>query len=138
MISLSFKLPGSRIPWELPAQSHRQLPSSSLVRRRPPSAFLSTPSPRHQTSLVFRHSMHCRYTPVLSMINPRPRISPRAFPKKNSRLPLTPRIKLPMIRVMTRTLNGFRMMMCSQHYPHSVKCSLGCLQKVPLTHVKRH
>ena len=59
------------------------------------------------------------------------------LPKKNFRLPLTPRIKLPMIRVMSRTLSVLRVI-CSQHHPHSVKCSQGCLYGFPPNPVKCH
>ena len=108
MLPPSFKLQGFLIPSELSAQNHMLLTSSSFVLRRPPLAFLSTPRPRRQTSLVSRHVMHCRYTSVLSMPSRRPRTSPRrrcALPFKNSRLPSTPKIKLPTIRVTFRTLS---------------------------------
>jgi hypothetical protein len=79
MISLSFNLPGSRIPSDLPTRlkstgSSPALHSYPTVRRRRPSEFLSTLSPRLLTSLIFRHSIHRRYTLVLSILNPRPRI----------------------------------------------------------------
>ena len=82
------------------------LPNSSFVLRRPTSVVLSTPSPRRQTSLVFRHTMYCRCTSVLSIPNPRSRTSPRrrcVFPFMNSRFPLTSKIKFPTIRVMSRS-----------------------------------
>ena len=50
MISLSCERPGFCISSEFLAESHRQFPSYLLVRKSPPSAFPSTPSPRRQTS----------------------------------------------------------------------------------------
>jgi hypothetical protein len=128
----SFKFPVSLTPSELPTQNHRQIPSFSLVRRRPHSVFLSRTSPRCQTSLVFRHTINCRYTPVLSIPNPRSRIFSHTLPKKYYRVPLTSRIKLPMMSVMSRTLSGFRMM-CSdnQAFP---PLSLSIFPILPMIH----
>ena len=55
ILPLFFKLPGFLIPLDLSSQRHTQLPRSFFVFRRLPSVFLSTPSHRHQTSLVSRH-----------------------------------------------------------------------------------
>ena len=126
-----FKRPGFLIPSELSDQSH-MLVSSSFVMRRTTSVFLSTTSPRCQTSLVSRHVTHCLYTSVLSTPSPRPR---RTFPHRRyvvpfetSWFPSTSKFKLllPTIRVTSRTLSvipviGF------QHLPHSTKCSQDCL-----------
>ena len=107
-LALSFRIPGFLTPSEFSTQSHMLLASSSFVWRRSPSMFFSTPSPRRQTSLVSRHVMHGRCTSFRSNPSLRPQKSPRchcALPFKNSRLPSTPKIKLPIIRDMSRTLS---------------------------------
>jgi hypothetical protein len=119
----SFKLPGFLIPSELSVQSHMLIPSSSFVLWRPTLVFLSTPSLRHQTSLVSRHTMHCLYTSDLSTTSPRPRTSPHrrcALQFKNSRFPSTSKIKLLTIRVTSKTLRVIHVI-GSQHLPQSVK-----------------
>ncbi len=68
--------------------------------KRLPSAFLSTPNPRPQTSLVFRRVLHFRNIQPFYGPNPRPRTCSccRCAPlRKSSWLLSMPKIKLRMI-----------------------------------------
>ena len=80
--------------------------------------FLSTPSPRHQTSLVSRHVTNCLSTLVLSTPSPRPRTSPfrpcgSSF--KNYQSPLRSKTKLPTIHTLSRILSVFHVIFTFLH-----------------------
>ena len=92
--------------------------AASHLFLRLPSVFLSTLSPRHQTSLVSRHATNCLCTSVISTPSPRPRTSPlRRYgsPFKNYRPPLTTKPKLPTIHILSRTLSVLRVISTFLH-----------------------
>ena len=75
----SFKLPGFLISSELSAQSHMLLPSSFFVLRRPPSAFLLTPSPRRSPRPQHPRAVAARFhSRIIGLLQrPRPSCSSR-------------------------------------------------------------
>ena len=118
-------------PWSSRPKVTGSSPAIPLGRRRQSLTFLSTPSPRRRTFLVFRCALLFRdfWSPYRP--NPRPRTSPCprcARLRKSSWLLSTPRIKILMIplprifsvlHVISSKCNSMAAM-CSQGYSRSI------------------